>query len=703
MSLLYKIIAFDMDGTLTESKQSITKEIASLLNELSQKLKVAIISGGSFAQFEKQLLPFIIPSHNIILLPTEGSQRFEYNVDNKKWEMTGTAKFPNEMKERVKRVLNEIIASNEYDIPKNAKGEYIEDRETEIAFSALGQDAPLFEKEKWDNNLEKRRRIKAKIEEQIKDVTVAVAGTTSIDILPKGFDKARGLKLMAESMCIDTKYMVFVGDAIVPDGNDYSVKEAGIESIKVSGPKDTEKLVRNWVQELFEKKDSADDNKNKNSIVYFCAEYAMEDDPMMYAGGLGVLARDFLLEAGKRDIPFIAVGLKYGNIIPAGFDICENLIIDIPIGEEKVKAKVWCKNLSTNVRLMLLDTDTPFNSPENSKITSHIYDIDFYVRIKQQMVLGIGGIRLIKKLGIIPNVYHLNEGHTAFGAMAILLEDKENINKIVATKHTILSEAGLRIHKNDLEKLAGTYVKEFSTNINEIFEKGRYELEENVFSTTKFVISMSIRKNAVSVLHKEFEKKKHSDSNLISITNGVYREKWQAREIRERQKTFSHEDLFNVKRKLRLDLFTYIESVSGKKLNPDICTLVWARRFAAYKRPNMLFSDKDRLISLITNQERPLQCVISGKAHEADTVGKEILEKIISFSNSPKAMSRVVYIPDYSLSISEKITQGADIWLNTPELGKEACGTSGMKAALNGALQLSVRDGWVGEVSWEGR
>ncbi len=735
MSVPYKLVAFDLDGTLAESKQPITEETASLLHRLSLETKVVVISGGSFARFEEQLLRPLercfercfercadlsqdspkIRWKNIILLPTEGSERFEYDIENKKWKMTDRQTFPEKLKKEVVRVLDEIIASGKYEIPLDHQGEYIEDRDTEITFSALGQEADLKKKEAWDPDRAKRFKIKEALEEKfhkktlresalddagLSDINVSVAGTTSIDILPKGFDKARGLSILLEKLKIAPEEVVFIGDAIVPGGNDYSVLEAGIRSLSVESPNQTADVIRKMLQPIFP----------SNPIAYFCAEYALDSDPSMYAGGLGILAGDYVLEAAGQNIPFIAIGLRYGKSIPAGFVILENTSVEVPIGNEMIKAKVWHRSFSTNVHVLLLDTDTEENAEENRKVTSHLYDTDFYTRVKQQMVLGIGGIRLLSKLGISPKIYHLNEGHTAFAAVAIMVEKKADLGKIVATKHTILSEAGLQIKFSYLDNLIGTYCKEFGCSTKKVFDKGKFELNTDLFSTTKFVIVSAVKKNGVSALHTEFEKKRHPHSTLISITNGVYRKRWQASEFIAKSASFSAQaselsdtKLWNIKRKLKKELFDHIENVSGERLNTDICTLVWARRFAQYKRSHLLFSDVERLKNILLNPNTPLQCVISGKTHENDTEAENILEQIISFTKDPSVKGRVVYLPDYSILSAEKLTRGADLWLNTPELGKEACGTSGMKAGLNGALQCSVRDGWVGEVNWAGR
>lgn len=694
MSFPYKLVAFDLDGTLAPSKGEVSKEISSLINKLSSLTLVSIISGGSFHQYEKQLLGNLESSKNIILLPGEGSERFEYRGGN--WEMTGKISFPTDVKKAVIKVLREIISSGLYEIPADPYGDYIEDRDTEIAFSALGQDAPLDKKEVWDRDRSKRQKIKKAIEEKIKGVTVSIAGTTSIDILPGDFNKAKGLLALANQLGIANEEVVFIGDAIVPGGNDYSVSEAGIECIKVNSPEDTEKVIASWLADYQSSISSLSTPLPifpKNPVVYFCAEYALSPDSYMYAGGLGILAGDYVLEAADQDTPFIAIGLKYGQSIPEGFSLL-GLSVTVPIGMENVEAKVWHRSFSRNVHVLLL---------EGGALTAHLYDPDFYIRAKQLIVLGIGGVRLLAELKISPAIYHLNEGHTAFAGIALMSERKSDLGKIVASKHTILSAAGMRIRFSDLDAFIGPYCNRFGLTTKDVFMKGRLDLDMDAFSTTKFVMTIAVKKNSVSAIHAVFEKKKHPESSLVPITNGVYRKRWQAKEFLARPPVISDEELWKIKRKLRIELFDFIEKVANKRFNPDICTLVWARRFAPYKRPYLLFTDLERLTSILSNPDTPLQCVISGKPHEGDKEAEDIRDKIIEFSKNIEVKNKIVYLPDYSMISAEKLTRGADIWLNTPERGMEACGTSGMKAGLNGALECSVSDGWVDEVEWQGR
>ncbi len=701
-----KLIAFDLDGTLSESKQLITEEMFQALKELSSITKVAVISGGSFEQVKKQLLFEKKILENIILLPAEGSERFQYDINTKQWILTHKEGFSKEIRDKVIELLKKVVVDERFGIPKEHFGEYIEDRETEISLSALGQNAPLEKKEVWDPNSEKRQKIKAFLEKEIPEIEAFIAGTTSLDILHKGFNKSKSLILLIDSLNLKKNEVAFAGDAIFPGGNDYSVANMGVNAVKVNGPKDTLNIIKNWIK-----------NKNKNSnnktefphnpIAFFCSEYAIVDDPSMYAGGLGILAGDYIFEIADKNVSFIAIGLKYGTFTPDDFSFLkdnndEYIVIDIPINNEIVKARVWHKAFSMNTHMLLLDTNIEDNSPDNREITSQLYNTKYGIFIKQQFTLGIGGIRLLNILNINPKIYHLNEGHTALTALAIMAEKKDGLDKIVATKHTVLSEAGILINPFDFKNIIEPYCKSFDLDPKDIFKRGEYDLRPELFSTTKFLITSAVRASAVSKLHAFFEKKKHPNSNLIPITNGVYRKRWQAPSLYDKVNILSDEELWNMKRGLRKSLFDYIEEKYERHLNPDIATLVWARRFAVYKRPYLLFSNIEKLIEIVSNQEMPLQIVVSGKAHPGDKEGEEVVHKIINFSKDKIFKGRIVYVPDYSVPISRKLVQGADIWLNTPELGKEACGTSGMKASLNGALQYSIRDGWVDEVDWDG-
>ncbi len=257
MNLLKKIVAFDLDGTLAESKQQMSEEMADILFSLAKERKVVIISGGSFHQFEKQFLPsFNIKNSdqdliysNLYLLPTSGSRRFQYNFENKEWQVTDTEEMPKEVRLKVLVVLKDLILSGKYDmVPIIAGDEIIEDRITQITLSALGQHAPLEDKKIWDPDQLKRQEIKKELELLLPEVDINIGGTTSLDILPKGFNKAKGLIRLIDNLEIEKIDMIFVGDAIFPGGNDYSPYEAGIECLKTSGPAETVKIIKNWLE-----------------------------------------------------------------------------------------------------------------------------------------------------------------------------------------------------------------------------------------------------------------------------------------------------------------------------------------------------------------------------------------------------------------------------------------------------------------------
>lgn len=255
INLAKKIIAFDLDGTLTESKSPIKEDMVHLVEKLAREKLVVVISGGKFEQFKKQFLSVFneeeFPSlfiKNLILLPTSGSQRYEYDLKTKDWKLTDLELFSEDIKEKAKKVLKKMIDSGLYDIPSNPTGEYIEDRITQLSISALGQDAPIENKKLWDPDQKKRQKMKEILEKELPETSIIIGGTTTIDILPKGFDKAKGLIRLVDKLEMNINDMIFVGNFIFPGGNNFSVQEAGIESIKVSGPAETSEVIKKWVE-----------------------------------------------------------------------------------------------------------------------------------------------------------------------------------------------------------------------------------------------------------------------------------------------------------------------------------------------------------------------------------------------------------------------------------------------------------------------
>lgn len=249
-----KIIAFDVDGTLTASKTLITESMANLIKKLVRQKLVVAIAGGNFKQLETQFLPpflhddtLLSSIHNFILLPTSGSQRYEYDEINRGWKLTDKEPLDENVKNRAKKLLQEVIDSPEYGIPPNPIGQIIEDRDTQITFTPNGQLAPVELKLRFDPDRTKREKIKAMLEPKLPEVSILINGTSSIDILPKGFSKAVGLMRLLNKIGLNKSDVVFIGDAIFPGGNDYSVYEAGFETISVKGPEETELIIKDWV------------------------------------------------------------------------------------------------------------------------------------------------------------------------------------------------------------------------------------------------------------------------------------------------------------------------------------------------------------------------------------------------------------------------------------------------------------------------
>jgi HAD superfamily hydrolase (TIGR01484 family) len=249
-----KIIAFDLDGTLTVSKSPMTAGMADLIKKLIEQKIVVVISGGGFKQFQTQFLPLLHEDermdsfiHNLKLLPTSGSQRYEYDETKKEWQLTDKEPLAEDVKDRAKKLLRKIIESPEYGIPPNPTGAIVEDRNTQITFTPNGQQAPIEIKRLFDPDRKKREKIKAAIEPELPEVDVLINGSSSIDIVPKGFSKAVGLGRLLEKLGLGKADMIFVGDALFPGGNDYSVYEAGVETIAVKGPEETAFIISNWI------------------------------------------------------------------------------------------------------------------------------------------------------------------------------------------------------------------------------------------------------------------------------------------------------------------------------------------------------------------------------------------------------------------------------------------------------------------------
>ncbi len=479
----------------------------------------------------------------------------------------------------------------------------------------------------------------------------------------------------------------------------------------------------------------------KNPIAYFCAEFGFDKDLPIYAGGLGVLAGDTIKQAADENIPFVGIGLLYrgyGTIQKISEDGMQTeddfkfdpvtsklehvykddmpLFIKVHMTEVDVWVRCWKKSFSENVTLYLLDTETDQNLPSERSITSTLYSGTQDSLLKQQIILGIGGIKLLTALGIQPYVYHMNEGRPNFLHWQLIREmmDTHSIsyemakktakNKTVYTNHTLVP-AGNQEYSMDLLKVFSKYYAEKMGISNEellsdgLDKQNGVAINPNSFSVTRAALNTSSKANGVSAVHTEFSKNLWPEYNWINITNGVHLPTWQEPNIKKsaEDKSSLWQNHLDQKRKLE----SFVKSQTGYGYNPDFLVISWARRLAGYKRLDVIFKDIERLRSILKNENRPVQFLISGKAHQGDAQGKQMLKEVIAYMKR-ELVGHALFIPNYNIEIAQMLTRGSDIWINTPEFGKEASGTSGMKAISNGVLNLTVEGGWAAEVNWDG-
>ena len=460
-------------------------------------------------------------------------------------------------------------------------------------------------------------------------------------------------------------------------------------------------------------------------IAYFSPEYAFDDLPI-FAGGLGVLATDFLREAAESDIPYVGVGLHYQygfapvndadhtqlDVEEAGWDEVETsgepLRLSLLICGEDVVFRAWQKSFG-NVTVYLLDCNVDDNSESQRELTSLLYHEDFGTKFKQNILLGVGGVKLLEALDITPQLYHLNEGHTAFASIALMAQHRQKkphatfeelqeavTAELVATKHTVLSGAGMYIEHNMFMEVFEDYLHDSGLHPEKVFALGQDPLRKDEFTTTRLMLTMARTTNAVSRAHSFYEDRLHPDSefSLPPITNGINLKRWQHESIRVAE---SSQELWQAHSKLKQELIEHINHETGSQLDAEILTIVWARRITAYKRPMEIFNSLDCLERVVCNPHQPVQIIVAGKPNVEDEVGVEMARQIGENALNPRFGGRIAYLQQYDLELAHQLVSGADVWLNTPEKGYEASGTSGMKAGSNGVLQCSVSDGWVDE------
>ena len=449
------------------------------------------------------------------------------------------------------------------------------------------------------------------------------------------------------------------------------------------------------------------------NVAYFSMEIAIDQSLATYSGGLGFLAGSHMQSAGYLQMPMVGVTMlwSYGyydqrigennevevNYIRKTYDFLTDLNISTVIkvfGEDViVKAYRVEPELFGTCPVYLLTTDVEGNSEFGRRISHKLYDGDEKIRIAQETVLGVGGVRILQEAKYEFDVVHMNEGHALPAAFELLRQYngdlKEVRRKTVFTTHTPVA-AGNEVHWVDTLLEGGFFAG--------CPRERAVELGGENFSLTVAALRMARLANAVSQLHGLVAKKMWDwvggKCPIKAITNAVNLHYWQDKRINGLQ---NNKELLKAKVEMKKDLCQYISDTQGKRFDPNVLTITWARRFADYKRAWLILMDKPRIEKLLN--ENRVQLIFAGKFHPDDTMGKEMFNKILKESQT---MKNVVVLPGYELALSARLKKGSDIWLNTPLRPFEASGTSGMSANMNGALHLSILDGWTVEGTWDG-
>ncbi len=513
-------------------------------------------------------------------------------------------------------------------------------------------------------------------------------------------------------------------------------------------------------------------------IAYFSMEYAIHNSLPIYAGGLGILAGDICKEASDLSVPMVAIGFMYPYgyfhqrisvdgwqqeiyrqlnfdeapikriLTPSG----EDVIAKVQLGDIDLSIGVWQVHVGRTV-IYLLDTNLNENPTHYKDLSQRLYVADKELRLQQEIVLGIGGVKVLRALGIYPTIWHANEGHSSFMMLERIREYvsqgssyTEAFNQVksttVFTTHTPVLAGHDIFSVRIMEKYFDGYWELLGIDRSTFLKLGEQDgLGEQNFNMTALALRAADHRNAVSRLHGQVSRNMwqslwpdvpEESIPILSITNGIHVPSWIAPEMnnllarylgkdwllrhddRELWVNISNipdEELWAIHQKLKRKLVGAVRErmrdrwlggglslhqlVSmGALLDPEALTIVFTRRFVEYKRPTLIFHDMERLKRIVTDQWYPLQIIFAGKSHPADQASKKILQEVYKLAAEPTLQGRIVFVEDYDMHVARYLVHGADVWLNNPRLLNEACGTSGMKAVLNGALHLSVPDGW---------
>ena len=534
-----------------------------------------------------------------------------------------------------------------------------------------------------------------------------------------------------------------------------------------------------YVYDLFKAYVTEEPDRKRPSVAYFSMEYGLTNVLKIYSGGLGILAGDYLKEASDSNVDLTAVGLLYhygyftqslsmegqqiANYEAQDFDTLPvtlmtksdgtPMILDVPFGDRIVYAHVWKVNVG-RISLYLMDTDIPDNSEWDRSITHQLYGGDWENRMKQEYLLGIGGILLLNKLGIKKQVYHCNEGHAAFINVQRLIEyiekDKLDFNEALEvvrssslyTVHTPVPAGHDYFDEGLFGKYMGHFPEKLGITWQEFIDMGRtIPGSDEKFSMSTFALNTCQEANGVSLLHGKVSQgmfaplwKGYSAKELhVSyVTNGVHMPTWMATEWKkfcnekfkdnffydqsnkklwEDIQQVPDEEIWDIRKALKKKLIEYIKTQYREnwlknqgdpskvvtildRINPNALLLGFGRRFATYKRAHLLFTDLDRLAKIVNNEKYPVQIVYTGKAHPADGGGQGLIKHIVEISRRPEFLGKIIFLENYDMRLARRLISGVDVWINTPTRPLEASGTSGEKAEMNGVLNLSVLYGW---------
>jgi len=469
-------------------------------------------------------------------------------------------------------------------------------------------------------------------------------------------------------------------------------------------------------------------------VAFFCAEFGIDSDLPTYSGGLGVLASDIISEAADQEFPMVGVGILYKgkefvqHITGEGkeeqrdsqFDHDTSflrqtttngkpVIITLLIANEEVKIKSYHIRLGDKTTLYFLSTDVDGNPPEWISDMDTLYRGDINSQIRQQILLGIGGMKLLESLNINPQIFHINEGRPGFliWELAKNISEKEGLTfeeawkkaktMIVYTNHTLVRAGNLEYPIEQIRNWAKYFAEDLGINTEQLIGEGL--VDPHTFSITLFALNISGKRNAVSKSHFENSQKEWPDHTWEYVTNGIYMPRWQDSDFRNHN--LSDNDIWELHLSKKRELEKTVIQRTGIGYDPNKLVITWSRRLADYKQPKIIFSDIERLKGLIQNPDHPVQILFSGNSHSADTNAKGIIEEIIK-TMSTSLSGSAIFVPNYNIALANHLTSGSDIWLNTPQGNLEASGTSGMKAISNGVLNCTVLDGWTYEVEWSG-